>query len=352
MTVKEAYLYERLPQELVKCKVCPRMCVIKKGSRGTCKTRENRDGKLYTLIYGELTAMNVDPIEKKPLFNFWPGSLSFSISTLSCSFNCPWCQNWNISRGVPGEVPTEYVESEKIARLAKRYNCRSISYTYNEPIIWFEYVLDTAKIAKREGILNVLVTNGYISEEALDELFPYIDAANIDLKGFNKEFYLKYCGADLDGVLNATKSMVKKGIHVETTNLIIPTLNDNFNEIRSLSKWILNELGPDVPLHFSQFYPMYKMTYLEATPLSTLAKARGIALEEGLHYVYTGNIPGDIGENTYCPHCKELLVERWGFEILKWNLTDGMICPKCKTKIAIKGKYERTKKDYSFEATI
>jgi len=340
LPAREGRLFEQLSDKLVRCLVCPRRCVIKPGQRGFCRTRENREGKLYTLIYAETTSMAVDPIEKKPLFNFWPGSFIFSISTLGCSFTCPWCQNWQISQASPGEIVTEQVAPERVIELTKRYKCHSIAYTYNEPIIWFEYVLDTAQLAKKENILNVLVTNGFISLEALEVIAPFIDAANVDIKGFTEEFYRKYCSATLKGVLDATEAMVKKGIHVELTTLIVPGINDAPEEIKQLCQWVLTKLGPDVPLHFSQFYPMYKMSYMQPTPVSTLVRAREIALNEGLNYVYIGNVPGEKGENTYCPKCKTLLVERFGFEITKWNLTEEMQCPKCDTPIAIKGRYE------------
>ena len=338
--LKEASLYEKLENKVVKCKLCPRGCHIKDGERGFCGVRENRNGTLYALTFGKLTALNVDPIEKKPFFNFWPGSLAFSISSVGCSFTCPWCQNWSISQARPEEVPMDEVEPERVVSLAKSRGCRSIAYTYNEPIIWFEYVVETAKIAKKEGVLNLLVTNGYATEEAIEEFSPYIDGANVDIKAFNPEFYLKYCKAKMDGVLNAIEKMVEKGWHVELTYLLIPTLNDDFREIEKMVEWVRDRLKPDIPLHFSRFYPMYKMTHLPSTPVETVAKAREMALKMGLRYVYAGNIPGHEGENTYCPKCGFLLVKRVGFEVLKWNLKDDMTCPKCGEKIAITGKYE------------
>lgn len=340
MPAREALVYEQLADKVVKCLVCPRKCVMKPGQRGFCRTRENRDGKLYTLVYAEVTSMAVDPIEKKPLFNFWPGSLAFSISTVGCTFICPWCQNWQISQASPEEIKTEQVEPKTIIELTKRYKCRSIAYTYNEPTVWFEYVLETAQLAKKENILNVLVTNGFISLEALEKIAPFIDAANVDLKGFTEEFYRKYCGATLKGVLDATEAMVKKGIHVELTNLIVPGINDAPEETKQLCQWVITKLDPDTPLHFSQFYPMYKMSNIQPTPVSTLVRAREIAMNEGLHYVYIGNVPGEKGENTYCPKCQTLLVERQGYEITKWNVTGKMQCPKCNNQIAIKGRYE------------
>ncbi len=313
---------------------------MKTSERGFCGVRENRDGTLYALTFGRVTALNVDPIEKKPFFNFWPGSSTFSISSVGCSFTCPWCQNWSISFARPEEVSMEYVEPEKVVRFAKKYGCKSIAYTYNEPIIWFEYVVETAKIAKKEGILNLLVTNGYATEEAIEEFSSYIDAANVDIKFFKPEFYQKYCKARMEDVLSATEKMVKKGWHVETTYLLIPTLNDGVEDIKKMVRWVRDNLGPDTPIHFSRFYPMHKMTHLPSTPVEKIVEARKIAFEEGLRYVYAGNVPGHEGENTYCPKCGILLVRRWGFDVLEWKLTEKMTCPNCGEKIAIEGEYE------------
>lgn len=309
--------------------------------KGICRTRVNKDGKLYTVIYGEITSTAVDPIEKKPLFHFWPGSYSFSISAVGCSFKCPWCQNYHISQVEPGDVFADQLEPEKIVELAKRYGCKSISYTYNEPIIWHEYVMDTAKLAKKEGILNILVTNGYITHEALTEITSLIDAANVDVKGFTEAFYREYCKAELKPVLDATEEMKRKGVHVETTTLIIPKLNDDPQQMTELSKWHVEKLGPDTPLHLSRFYPSHRFTHVPPTPVETIGKARDIAIKEGLRYVYVGNVPGDLGENTYCPSCKQLLIERFGYDISQWNLTDDNHCQKCGMSIPIVGTFER-----------
>ncbi len=344
MMIREAFApHKKLDGNKIRCDLCPRHCVIPPGRRGFCKTRENRDGKLYTLIYGSLTALAVDPIEKKPLYNFWPGALAFSISTVGCSFACKFCQNWSISQVTIEEARgrIEEYSPEEIVALAKKYDCETIAYTYNEPIIWFEFVYDTAKLAHKEGVKNILVTNGYITLEALEELVPYIDAANIDIKAFSDKFYKELCSVpSFKPVLEATKYMKEKGVHVECTNLIIPGYNDNFDEIRQLARWVFEELGPDTPLHFSRFYPHYKMIYVSPTPISTLVKAREIAMKEiGLHYVYIGNVPGHEGEYTYCPECGYPVVKRLGFDITEWNLTEDMKCKKCGTKIAIKGEY-------------
>ena len=338
MEVK-ALLYEKLEKEVVKCNVCPRRCYVKPGTLGFCRVRQNRDGHLYAISYGKLTASNVDPIEKKPLYHFWPGTASYSISSFGCSLTCPWCQNWSISQAGPADSYYGEASPEQVVKAAKHRGCKTISYTYNEPLIWLEYVLDTAKLALKEGIFNVLVTNGYTTPEALDLLGPYIQAANVDIKSFNPRFYTKYCKGRLEDVLEALKIMSEKGWHLETTLLVIPSLNDDRSEIRGLAAWIRENLGADTPFHISQFYPTYKMNHLKPTPVSLLVESREIALREGLKYVYLGNVPGHEGENTYCPNCGFLLIKRWGFSILEWNLNGEMCCPKCGEKIPVKGEY-------------
>lgn len=338
--IKEAALYEKLEKDrMVRCHICPRRCYIRDGAKGFCKVRESRGGVLYALNYGQLTAMSVDPIEKKPLFHFWPGSNAFSIASISCSFTCPWCQNWNISQVEVGKVNAEEVSPEKVVSLAKGYGCKTIAYTYNEPIIWFEYVLDTAKLAEKEGILSVLVTNGYATEETLKELGPHIHAANVDIKAFRPAFYTEYCKARLEDVLNAAELMVKLGWYLEATYLVIPTLNDDPEEIQRMSRWVRDKLGADTPLHLSQFFPMHKMAHLPPTPVSTIVRAREIALGEGLHYVYVGNIPGHDGENTYCSKCGELIIRRRGFDIVEWKVKGDQTCPRCGAQIPIEGEY-------------
>ncbi|MFH0849192.1 MAG: AmmeMemoRadiSam system radical SAM enzyme [archaeon] len=341
MPERVAELYEKLADNFVKCKICAHCCVIAPGARGICRTRENRAGTLYSLIYGELTASAVDPIEKKPLFHFWPGSFSYSISSVGCNFRCPWCQNYGISQAEPGDVYTEPMDPQRVVEQAMTYGCRSISYTYNEPLIWHEYVRDTARLAKEKGILNVLVTNGYATNDAMNALAPYIDAANVDVKGFTEHFYKEYCRANLNCVLDATADMKKRGIHVETTLLIIPTLNDDPALIREMARWHLKELGPEVPLHFSRFHPCYKLTEIPATPTSTTALAREIALKEGIRYVYVGNVSGDTGENTYCPSCRSLVIERIGYHIGQWNLDQDNKCLQCGSQVDVVGEREK-----------
>ena len=341
MPAREARFYEVLEGGLVRCTICPRRCVLKPGQRGFCGTRENRDGRLYSLIYGEVSASAVDPIEKKPLFHFEPGSLTFSISSVGCNFKCPWCQNYHISHARPEDYRTVRMEPEEVVRLAKQYGCPSISITYNEPIIWLEFVEDVGKLAKREGLEVVLVTNGYITLEALDAVAGLIDAANVDVKAFRNDFYRRYCKGDLESVLQATVAMKEKGIHVETTNLIIPGLNDSEEELRDLCRWHYENLGPDTPIHFSRFFPCYKMLFKQPTPTSTLRKAQEIALEAGLRYVYVGNLPGNPGEHTYCPGCGRPVIKRLGFEIVEWRLDEHMRCTDCGTRIPIRGRYHR-----------
>ena len=331
---KEARLYKKVNENL-RCEVCPRYCLIPKGSKGFCKTRIHEDGKLYTLIYAEVSSLNIDPIEKKPLFHFLPGTKSFSLGTISCNLQCKYCQNWDISHRDTGEIATQEITPENAVKMAKEHGCKSISYTYNEPAIWFEFVYDTAKLAHEQGLKNVLKTNGYISKEALKELMPFIDAVSIDLKSVRKDFYQKLCNSHLsyEPAIETAKELIKNKKHVEIVNLVIPTWNDTDEDFKKLSKLILKELG-QVPLHFTAFHPTHKLTDVPSTSVKTLEKAREIALKEGLKFVYVGNVPGHEYENTYCPKCGNLLIKRNGFDIMKMNLKDGK-CPKCNTKVPI-----------------
>jgi len=336
----EARFYERLEGGLVRCTICPRKCVIKEGGRGFCGTRENRGGKLYSLIYGRLSALAIDPIEKKPLYHFWPGSATLSISSLGCSFKCPWCQNWHLSQ--PSRLSLEdldFMEPSRVVEVALRYECPSISITYNEPIIWLEYSLDVAFEAKKHGVMTVFVTNGYISLEALDEAAKLIDAANVDIKAFNEGTYREYCKGELRDVLRAVAELKRRGVHVETTTLLIPGLNDGREEVEQLCRWLFDELGPDVPVHFSRFYPHFKFTHLPPTPIESLMRAKEVALKSGLRYVYLGNVPGGEGGTTYCPGCGKAVVERLGFEITYWGLRDDMTCTHCGYRLPFTGRY-------------
>ena len=290
--------------------------------------RINIDGVLRTVVYGYPCSMHIDPIEKKPLFHFLPGTGILSIATAGCNLHCRNCQNWQISQANPEDTPAAFCPPEKLVALAGQYRCRSLAYTYTEPIIYYEYTYDTAKLARDAGIRNVLVTAGYVNEEPWRKLLEHIDAANIDLKAMSEDFYRDVCSATLKPVQNALVVAKACGVLVEVTNLIIPTLNDKPEQIRELSHWIRANLGDETPLHFSGFYPRYKMRHLPPTSLDTLEKARDIAMDEGLKYVYIGNVRSKQGENTYCPGCKKLLINRTGYTILQNQLKDGC-CPDC-----------------------
>ncbi len=330
--MKEAMLYEKLEEEKVKCHLCPHSCVIKPGKRGICGVRENRGGVLYTIVYGKVVASHIDPIEKKPLFHFYPGSRSYSISTVGCNLRCLHCQNWEISQytKLHSDVAGEDVTPEDVVKRAEVTDCQSISYTYTEPTIYMEFAYDCARIAHEHGIKNVFVSNGFTSPEAIELIAPYLDGINVDLKG-DEEFYKKIAGARLGPVLDTIKIMKDKGVWVEVTTLIIPGLNDSEDFLKWTAEFIVS-VDPTIPWHVTQFYPAYKLTDRPRTPVSTLRKARDIGLKAGLKYVYEGNVPGEGGENTYCPHCGELLIERFGFQLLKINMKNGK-CNNCGTVI-------------------
>lgn len=326
-------LYSPLEGGKVQCYLCNHRCTISPSKRGICGVRENREGKLYTLVFGRAISLNVDPIEKKPLFHLFPGSSSFSIATVGCNFRCLQCQNHEISQ-MPvkeGRIDGSVAPPSKIVSLAKEYRCRSISYTYTEPTIYFEYAYEAAAMASKEGIKNIFVTNGYMTEEALRMIQPYLDAANVDLKSFQDKFYKEVCGAKLKPVLENLKLMRQLGIWVEITTLVIPTLNDSDKEFEEIAQFIVS-LGREVPWHISAFYPTYKMLNLPRTPVSTLHRAREIGMKAGLLYVYCGNIPGNGGEDTFCPDCGQKVIERVGFQVVKNEVSKGE-CRYCHKKI-------------------
>ena len=331
----EAYLYERLDDNQVKCILCSHRCVIKDGRRGICKVRENEAGVLKTLVYGKLIARHVDPIEKKPLFHFLPGTLSYSIATVGCNFRCRFCQNADIAQ-MPadhrGDILGERGEPREVVEAARRAGCRSIAYTYTEPTVFFEFAYETAKLAHEKGIRNVFVTNGYMTAEALEKIDPYLDAANVDLKAFTEKYYKEQCGARLEHVQATLKMMKSLGIFVEVTTLIVPGLNDDTAELTELADFIARDLGPDTPWHISRFHPTYKLTDRPPTPVKTLTLAREIGLKAGLKYVYTGNVPGNAAENTFCHSCGLTVIERWGFQVGKIRLKNGK-CTKCGAEI-------------------
>jgi pyruvate formate lyase activating enzyme len=331
--MKEALFYEKLDNHAVQCHLCAHHCVIARGKRGICGVRENRGGILCTLVYGRTIAENIDPIEKKPLFNFLPGSKSFSIATAGCNFRCLHCQNHDISQMPRNRdvIMGKNLSPDDIVSLAKQNGCESISYTYTEPTIYYEYACDTAKRASAEGLKNVFVTNGYITEEPLRAISPYLDAANIDLKSFTEGFYKKICGAKLQPVLDAIKLYRDLNIWIEITTLIIPTHNDSTPELEQIASFI-KDLGTDIPWHITAFHPTYRLTDQAPTQVSALMQARDIGIRAGLRYVYVGNVPGERGENTYCYNCGELLIERYGFKIITNSISDAQ-CPKCQAKI-------------------
>jgi len=332
--MKEAMFYEREGDNQVRCGLCRFRCLIRDGARGICAVRENQGGTLYTLVYGKLCAEHVDPIEKKPLFHVMPGSKSYSIATVGCNFHCRHCQNYTISQ-VDRNTPIRGTERtpHEIVQRAIDSDCRSISYTYTEPTIFFEYAHDTARLAREAGLKNIFVTNGYISSEALATIAPYLDAANIDLKGFSEGFYRDIVHAKLSEVLDSIIEYRKQGIWLELTTLVIPGLNDSDSELQGIADFIVANLGVDTPWHVSQFYPTYTLTDRPRTPVETLRRARDIGLAAGLRYVYEGNVPGEGGENTSCPSCSAPLIKRYGYLIEKIRISNGL-CPDCGAVIA------------------
>ncbi len=327
----EAFLYERLKDKKIKCNLCKHRCVIGNGKRGICCVRENTDGVLNTLVYGKLIAAHIDPIEKKPLFHFLPASLSYSIATVGCNFKCLFCQNSDISQ-MPanhnGLIAGDHFTPEDVVSSALKGKCKSISYTYTEPTIFFEFAWDTAISAKKKGLKNIFVTNGYMTKEALVMIHPYLDAANVDLKSYNEDYYKKYCGAKLENIKDTIREMKSLGIWIEVTTLIIPGLNDSIGELEKLAEFLVESIGPETPWHISRFHPTYKLLDRSSTPLDTLISARETGLKCGLKYVYTGNVPGESGESTYCFNCGKILIERLGFFVNK-NVIKDSKCPYC-----------------------
>jgi pyruvate formate lyase activating enzyme len=323
--MKEASFYEKKDEKTLHCFLCRHNCIIADGKRGLCGVRENRGGILYSLVYGLPCAYHVDPIEKKPLFHFYPGSRAFSVATAGCNFRCLHCQNHDISQG-PREEKRIFGESmmpDEIVAQAAASQCTSISYTYTEPTIFFEYAFDIMRLAREKGMANNFVTNGYIEETPLRSIAAYLDAANIDLKSYNESFYRNVCGAHLSGVLDSIRLHKELGIWIELTTLIIPGHNDSEEELRSIARFIAKDLGVEVPWHVSAFYPTYKLLDAEPTSPRILARARQIGIDEGLRYVYEGNIPGSGGENTYCHNCHKMVIGRYGYAITEYNLKGG-----------------------------
>jgi len=331
--MKEAMFYERGEGGEVQCRLCPQQCKIPEGDRGVCCVRENRSGTLYSLVYGRPVSTHVDPIEKKPLFHFMPGSRAFSIATVGCNLRCLHCQNHDISQAPrnTGSIYGRDIPPERIVEMAAQSGSASISSTYTEPTIYFEYALEVARLAHARGLKNNFVTNGYTALEALDEVGPYLDGANVDLKSFSESFYKKICGASLKPVLESIRKMKSLGIWVEVTTLLIPGKNDSPEELREIAEFI-REAGAEIPWHISAFHPTYRMLEPPRTSARSIRTAMAIGREAGLKYVYAGNLPGDEGESTYCYSCGELLIERYLFQIHTNRIRAGR-CPSCKATI-------------------
>ncbi|MFH0762378.1 MAG: AmmeMemoRadiSam system radical SAM enzyme [Candidatus Omnitrophota bacterium] len=331
--LKEAIFYDKLDNRAVQCQLCPRRCVLPEGARGFCRARQNRGGTLYSLVYAKPVSLHIDPIEKKPLFHFLPGTTAFSIATAGCNLRCKFCQNWEISQSAPEDLQYTYLEPQELVKRVKESGSPTIAYTYSEPTVFYEYMLDIARIAREAGIKNIMHSAGYINEEPLRQLAKYLDAADIDLKGFSEDFYPKMSEATLEPVLKALKVLKEEGVFLEITNLVLFGYNDDPDTIKRMCVWIKDNLGADTPLHFSRAFPLYKMISLTPTPVETLQQARQIALDCGLKYVYIGNLSGNPAENTYCPQCKKLLIERRGY-FLAQNNVEGGRCKFCGEKIA------------------
>ena len=331
----EARLYDKLSHKRVRCNLCAHRCVVEDGRSGLCRVRANRDGTLYTLAYGRTVAEQIDPVEKKPLFHFYPGASAYSIATEGCNFRCKWCQNWEISQ-IPKELSPQQggkATPGHIVESAGYHHCRMIAYTYTEPTIFYEYAYDTAVLAHSAGLANIFVTNGYMTEQMLQAIRPYLDAANVDLKAFKDETYRRYVGARLQPVLDSLKTIRRLGIWLEMTTLVIPGINDEQAELREAARFVKNELGAETPWHISRFFPAYKMTDLMPTPVAALRRAREIGLEEGLRYVYQGNISEPGSQDTLCPACGHLLIRRSGFSLLENRVEEGH-CPDCGAPIS------------------
>jgi pyruvate formate lyase activating enzyme len=331
-------LYQRLESKKIKCNLCARKCLISDGGTGFCLVRKNEGGTLFSLVYAKAISACIDPIEKKPLSHFNPGSSVISIATAGCNFRCQFCDNWMISQ--EGEISGKNFPPEEVVKTARDNGCQGISYTYTEPTIFFEYAYDTAKLARQVGFFNTFVTNGYMTPEAVKTIAPYLDAATVDLKGGgDPEFYKTFSAVpSVEPIYEALIEMKRNDIHIEITNLVVPKIGASMERIKELAAWIRDALGKETPFHLLRFHPDYKMTTIASTPIETLEKAYATAKGEGLNYVYIGNMPGHPCENTYCPNCNELLIKRYSFEITKWNLTKDMRCPVCGRVIPIRGK--------------
>lgn len=336
--VQEARYYRKLGNNRVQCTLCPWKCVTSPGQRGICRVRENRGGTYYTLVHGRASALHVDPIEKKPLFHFKPGTHALSVGTAGCNLRCKDCQNWQLSQRTPEQLKAEgawYDASpQTLVSKARQNNIPIIAYTYNEPIVFYEYMYDTAKLGQSRGVKSVMISAGNINAEPMKALAPHLDAIKIDLKGFTDDFYRNYTSGSLEPVKQTIKRVVALGKWLEIVYLVVPTLNDDLDEIRRMAEWLLRVGGEDLPLHFSRFYPAYKLKNLPPTPLDTLRECRYTAMQAGLNYVYVGNVPGTDIASTHCPQCGETVIKRSGFRVLANNIKSNGHCKFCGHKIA------------------
>ena len=322
--VTEARFYEKLPNQKIRCKLCPRVCIVGDGQRGECGVRENRGGVFCSLVHSRVCAAHVDPVEKKPLFHYLPGTTAFSIATAGCNVKCKFCQNWDISQSRPEQIPAEYLPPKRVVELAGQFHCPTIAYTYSEPIVFSEFMMDTADAGHAAGVRSLAVSNGYIQDEPLREAYGRMDAVKIDLKAFSDSFYNKIVCGKLKPVLDTIVALRKLGMWTEIVYLVIPTLNDTDDQFRGLAQWARTNIGTDVPVHFTQFHPDYLLKNLPVTPLATLERAREIAMAEGLNYVYIGNVPAHPAEHTYCPECGKAVVERNGMSMRKMSIRNGL----------------------------
>ncbi len=316
----------------LECTLCPKRCRLASGRRGTCRVRENRAGEGYTMVYGNPSLVQIDPVERKPFFHVLPGTRALSVSTTGCPLECAFCEVWDMALVDPEEVHAYDLPPDEVVRQAQAMGARSVSYAFGEPVAFFEFMYDTAGLARRAGLLNLVHTSAYIEREPLEQLAGTIDAVNVDLKSFDADFYRDFCGGELEPVLENLRRLSRAGVHIEITNLLIPTLNDDDDLIRRMVRWIRDEIGPQVPLHFARFYPLYKLANLPPTPVSTLSRARAIAMDEGLPFTYVAKVTGHEGENTFCPSCGEKVIERLGFVIEAVRMNSGA-CASCGARI-------------------
>jgi pyruvate formate lyase activating enzyme len=341
--IKEARLYEQHKGKSVRCKTCERFCEIAVGRSGFCKTRKNIEGKLYSLEYGDISSISANPIEKKPFFHFFPGSKALTIGSYGCNFACSWCQNWAISKSRPVPERCNYISPERLVQLVMEMGCQGTSISFNEPTLLLEYALDAFALAHKAGYYNTYVTNGYMSSEALNLLLEHglLDAMNVDMKGC-KDAVRRYCGADVEVVWRNIRDAKQKGVHIELTTLVIPGVNADVDCLRSIAARIRDDIGKDTPWHVTQYYPAYKSSeaclYNGRTPVELLERVRALGQAEGLNYIYLGNVPGHPYENTYCPHCGELVIERYGFDDVDSHLTAANNCPACGAALPVKNR--------------